>query len=129
MNKKLSAALMTFFIFVAPAFSADNFMKRLNICNPYKTSYVANDGQSYIKSVMGAHLEIETGLRSCIFYIQEAQNSYKLCNMPMSSLNKKDLDLSDAKCLMTDENGLKKMKQDLAAGTYYMQRAIINKMH
>ena len=129
MNKKIFTALILTSILAAPAFCADNFNKRLSICNPYKTEFTASNGQVYEKSVMGAHLDVETGLRSCVFYTQVAQNSYKLCNISMSALNRKNIDFSQAKCLMTDVKGLESMKRELAAGNYYTRRAIINRMH
>ncbi len=129
MKKKLLITLLASSIIAAPAFCADNFTKRLNICNPYKTKFTAKNGETYTKSVMGAHLEIETGLRSCVYYIQEAQNVYKLCNIPMSALKRDNIDFSAAKCLSTDADGIKEMQRELAAGTYYTQRAIINRMH
>lgn len=129
MKKKLLITLLISSIIAAPALCADNFTKRLNICNPYKTKFTAKNGETYTKSVMGAHLEIETGLRSCVYYIQEAQSVYKLCNIPMSALKRDNIDFSAAKCLSTDADGLKEMQRELAAGTYYTQRAIINRMH
>lgn len=129
MKKKLLITLLISSIIAAPALCADNFTKRLNICNPYKTKFTAKNGETYTKSVMGAHLEIETGLRSCVYYIQEAQSVYKLCNIPMSALKRDNIDFSAAKCLSTNADGLKEMQRELAAGTYYTQRAIINRMH
>ena len=111
MKKKLLITLLISSIIAAPAFCADNFTKRLNICNPYKTKFTAKNGETYTKSVMGAHLEIETGLRSCVYYIQEAQNVYKLCNIPMSALKRDNIDFSAANAFPPTLTGSKKCKE------------------
>lgn len=120
MKKKFTLLLCTLLAGTGLAFAAqDLFLKRLAICNPYKTVYKNPvTGESFEKAVIGVKTDSLSGNLYCVYYKQVAQGQYQLCQRRTTELRDGGPFDKKTECRYTNLAGINDAKKEVAQRNY-----------